>query len=308
MPLGGREQEGLTEVKEMIQHMALAIRRSYRTMLALALCAAGACSDSTAPNVAKDAIVFNSNASGVWDIYLIGADGSGLRNLTTSPEDDLYPAWSPDRRLIAYFSKTAPSGLWAMNADGSGKHSVLPGWDIQHVGWSPDGKRILFAGSGSGGVLEFHTVNLDGTGLQFLSFNPNGGFSPDGRKVTFASGLDIWVMDTTTKVATNLTHSSGSDENDPQFSPDGGQIVYASNATGPGGIWVMNADGTGQHMLAVALGHYDRDPRWSPDGTRIVFQRTDETGLLPVTNIYVMSADGSNLHPVSAMIASQPAW
>jgi Tol biopolymer transport system component len=303
----------------MTRQMALPFRRSDRTgrspaascvraILTLATYAAVACSDSTAPRVPRDPIVFNSNASGAWDIYLIGADGSGLRNLTTSPEDDLYPVWSPDHRLIAYFSQHPPSGLWVMNADGSGKRSVLAGWDIQHVGWSPDGKRILFAGSGSGGVLEYHSVNLDGTALQWLSYNPNGGFSPDGRLVTYAAGLDIWVMDTTTKIATNLTNSSGSDENDPQFSRDGRQIVYASNATGPTGVWLMNADGTGQHPLAVALGHYDRDPRWSSDGTRIVFQRTDETGLQPVTDIYIMSADGSNLHPVSTMIGSQPSW
>jgi Tol biopolymer transport system component len=272
-------------------------------------CVAIACKDSTAPRVPTDAIVFNSNASGVWDIYLIGSDGTGVRNLTTSPEDDLYPSWSPDHRLIAYFSQHAPSGLWVMNADGSGKRSVLPGWDIEHTGWSPDGKRILFAGiSTAGAGLEFHSVSLDGSGLQWLGYNPNGGFSRDGRRVTYASGLDIWVMDTTTKVATNLTTSTNSDDNDPQFSPDGEQIVYAGNSTGPTGIWLMNADGTGQHALTVELGDYDRDPRWSPDGTRIVFQRTDETGLLAVTNIYIMNADGLNPHALTSMIGSQPAW
>jgi|SRR5689334_11804672 len=291
----------------MILNMASSIWRCSRAMLVVAALSAVACKDSTAPRVPTDPIVFNSNASGVWDIYLIGSDGTGVRNLTTSPEDDLYPSWSPDHRFIAYVSARAPSGLWVMNADGSGKRSVLTGWDIEHTAWSPDGKRILFVGS-KGSGWEFHSVSPDGTGLQWLSYEPNGGFSPDGKRVTYAAGLDIWVMDTTTKVATNLTHSPDADDVDPQFSPNGSQIVYAGNATGPTGIWLMNADGSGQHPLTVALGHYDRDPRWSPDGASIVFQRTDETGALPVTNIYIMNADGSNLHPLTSMIASQPAW
>jgi Tol biopolymer transport system component len=36
-----------------------------------------------------------------WDVWLIGADGSGLRRLTYLAEDDPSVAWSPDGRWLA---------------------------------------------------------------------------------------------------------------------------------------------------------------------------------------------------------------
>ena len=47
-------------------------------------------------------IVFQSNRTGQWDIFVIDADGSTLRRLTDHPAHDRTPVWSPDGRLVAY--------------------------------------------------------------------------------------------------------------------------------------------------------------------------------------------------------------
>jgi TolB protein len=39
------------------------------------------------------------------DVYVVNADGSGLRRLTTHPEYDGDPAWSYDGRRIAFLSE-----------------------------------------------------------------------------------------------------------------------------------------------------------------------------------------------------------
>ena len=44
------------------------------------------------------------------DIYVINADGSGLANLTNSPQKDTQPAWSPDGTKIAFTSFLGPTG------------------------------------------------------------------------------------------------------------------------------------------------------------------------------------------------------
>jgi TolB protein len=38
------------------------------------------------------------------ELYVVNADGSGLRRLTTSKADDAHPSWSPDGRSIAFTS------------------------------------------------------------------------------------------------------------------------------------------------------------------------------------------------------------
>lgn len=108
-------------------------------------------------------------------------------------------------------------------------------------------------------------------------------------------------------------HQLTSDANDdaaPVWSPDGTRVAFVRTQSGqqpqPGQIFVMNSDGTGVSRL-TCLGSRDDRPAWSPDGSRIAFARS--TG--KTSAIYVMQADGSNLHllyqPVTAY-AINLAW
>jgi Tol biopolymer transport system component len=61
------------------------------------------------------------------DVCTVNADGSGLVNLTNSPQVDWFSAWSPDgSRIVWSISKKplSPSNLWRMKTDGSGKTRI----------------------------------------------------------------------------------------------------------------------------------------------------------------------------------------
>lgn len=54
--------------------------------------------------VAEEKIAFTWNRDGNADIYLVGTDGEGLFRVTTHPDGDITPAWSPDGKRLAFVS------------------------------------------------------------------------------------------------------------------------------------------------------------------------------------------------------------
>lgn len=86
-------------------------------------------------------------------------------------------------------------------------------------------------------------------------------------------------------------------------SPDGSTIVFMRDpeATPDGdyGIWTLRTDGSRLTQLTPSDG-VDGAPQWSPDGTQILFTRHPE-GVLgdSRSGIFVMNADGSNVHALS---------
>jgi len=126
-----------------------------------------------------------------YEIYVVNADGDGLRRLTDSPGPDGWPAWSPDGERILFasvrddcaFSK-APDcktpgdigpyhTLYVMHADGSQQTRVSDVFG-QIADWSPDGRYIVFEGRGG-----LSLMRADGSGLTTLPTGVSSSGFPD---------------------------------------------------------------------------------------------------------------------------------
>ena len=83
---------------------------------------------------------------GRTDLWLVGADGTGLRRLTSHPEEDSNPRWAPDSKSVFFISTRSDSAqVWRIQIDGGEAQQVtdLP-LDVGNLVVSPDGKHIAF--------------------------------------------------------------------------------------------------------------------------------------------------------------------
>jgi hypothetical protein len=121
---------------------------------------------------------------------------------------------------------------------------------------------------------------------------------------------DIYTMNPDGSGIQRLTNYPGHDFN-PVWTPDGKRILFRS-AKAHECLFLMNADGTnetclllGDEWLSLTDGQLDSFV-WSPDGFKLAFSMQSSS----VSFIYVMNADGSDLHRVSppSVISVWPAW
>ena len=82
------------------------------------------------------------------DVFIVKADGTGLRQLTDDIDQDRVPRWSPDGKRIAFMSnRNGQWQVWTIRPDASGLEQLTdaPGTGALIPTWSPDGARLLAA-------------------------------------------------------------------------------------------------------------------------------------------------------------------
>jgi hypothetical protein len=139
-------------------------------------------------------VAFVSNRSGDFDLYVMGADGSGLRRILDNRTTIAFPAWSPDGTRIAVQALLGSQyEIYVVDADGRNPQRLTNsrGFDGMPT-WSPDGRQLAFASSRSGDY-RIYVMNADGSGLRRLSSYPlslHPSWSPDGKSIAFDADVD----------------------------------------------------------------------------------------------------------------------
>jgi Tol biopolymer transport system component len=175
--------------------------------------------------------------------------------VTKSPYSALFPAFSPDRRRLAFEANDggpAAEDIFVVGASG-GKIRRLTGAPGADTGaaFSPDGRRIAFLTHRNGTPQIWVMRANDGREQRRLTrgAQPDGEpeWSPNGRRIAFAAAGDIWVMNADGSARVNLTRSPTA-ETAVTWSPDGRRLAYLHRGANRR-VYVMNADGSGKRAL-----------------------------------------------------------
>lgn len=217
------------------------------------------------------------------ELYTMNADGSHVRQLTFNEVDDDDPAWSPDRKRVAFQRDVNPAvgpdnrdwDIFSMKVAGGRPRNLTdnPAQDGS-PNWSPDGRRIVFDSSRDAAAgtpeenIEIYTMRSDGSRVRRLTYSegfegqPN--WSPDGRRISFQGyrddHLEIWTMRADGRHQRQVTR--GADAFGSAWAPDGRLIAHSSFDTPD--IFTVRLDGSGSLNLTDDPAAFDFAPDWQP--------------------------------------------
>ncbi len=223
-------------------------------------------------------------------IYVIGADGTGLREVPGTG-GGIDPVFAPDGHTIA-FSRSrerkratrhggertvyASETTWLADLSGAAPRRLTP-WRNRlresPTSFSSDGAVLALARSGGRRFPELVALRLDGSGSTVLARDATDGvYSPDGAEIAF---LRVH--------AGSRSHRS-----------HGSRGTAAVEATTD--LYAMRSDGSESRQLTDSPGKLEVWPSWDPSGRRLVVAQI-RGGLLGALgfgdSIVEMNADGT---------------
>ena len=239
------------------------------------------------------------------EIFVMNTDGTGITNISNSPEDERHPSWSPDGTKIAFTSeRDGHAQVYVMNSDGSGQTRITDSENKEFFPrWSPDGTKIIFS-RGIDLRNDLFAINADGSGLMRLTETADisenyPDWSPDGKWIIFSAfgtGTKggIYIMDTENWESRLLIAGP---LHYPRWSPDGKWIVYDGQSSGVFELFLYNFETKESKKLTnhpKGPGGYNKCPSFSPDGKQVVFFSTDRQSQgLSGKNIFKINVDGT---------------
>jgi tricorn protease len=151
------------------------------------------------PDIYKDKIAFMYGG----DLWVASSAGGTARRITTHPGRELFPKFSPDGKWLAFTGQYDGNfNVYVMSSDGGQPRqltffqgSAQPLSDRmgilnEVVGWTPDGKSIVFLSrrdASNGWTKRPYTVSVEGGMAQPMPMDEGGllSFSADGSKVAY---------------------------------------------------------------------------------------------------------------------------
>ena len=233
---------------------------------------------------------------------IVSSDRQGrVQVLPIEPRPFFAPLLSPDGTRLVVWTQGLDRNVWTYDlARGTLTRLTTEGRNHRGI-WTPDGKRITFAGSDHGGYSLFW-MPADGSGRrerltpeQDTTIGSPSTWSPDGQTLLSMGRPTEDVAGDTMIMALALNGDrrpravleSKFSVTYPEFSPDGRWLAYVSGESGRSEVYVQPYPGPGPRRQVSING--GTAPAWSRNG-RELFYTSGTTGQIRMMTVPITLA------------------
>jgi Tol biopolymer transport system component/DNA-binding winged helix-turn-helix (wHTH) protein len=256
---------------------------------------------------------------GLWLVPLDGGPPRRLTNVGSEASYDAAPAFSPDRKRLAFIRAISPTRtrlfVLPLTEQLQPSGTPLPVTDgkvaVHAIAWMDD-RRIVYS---TGGYFARHLGILDldsggttgvegfGEGTASLSIAPNGTLVYERE----SAEVNLWRF--------GLIHRNSAPERlapstyetwTPAYSHDGRRIAFATTRSGLEEVWIADSDGAHPIQLTRMGSGHTANPRWSLDDRAILFNSWS-----PRSDLYTVAvSDGTVKRLTDQQLSNsvEPSW
>ncbi len=256
------------------------------------------------------------------DIWMVAVDGSKKLRMTSSPEAENAPRWSPDGKYLSFTSsrpgKAKGTQVWVMDRDGGEATQLteIAKLRISGYDWSPDSKKLTLMMREPEDVDTPEAKDEENDRQRPRPAAPEATPAAKPKPIvidryhfkqdvqgylTSNKTTRIYLYDIATKKAELLTNTEF-DENGVSWSPDGSKIAFVSNhevdwdRNPNSDIWVADAKpGSTPKKISTHKGNDSGRIAWSPDGKNLAWLQGGDPkyGAYNMNRLVMAPADGS---------------
>jgi Tol biopolymer transport system component/DNA-binding winged helix-turn-helix (wHTH) protein len=256
---------------------------------------------------------------GLWLVPLDGGPPRRLTNVGSEASYDAAPAFSPDRKRLAFIRAISPTRtrlfVLPLTEQLQPSGAPLPVTDgkvaVHGIAWMDD-RRIVYS---TGGYFARHLGILDldsggttgvegfGEGAASLSIAPNGTLVYERE----SAEVNLWRF--------GLIHGNSAPERlapstyetwTPAYSHDGRRIAFATTRSGLEEVWIADSDGAHPIQLTRMGSGHTANARWSLDDRAILFNSWS-----PRSDLYTVAvSDGTVKRLTDQQLSNsiEPSW
>ncbi|HEY1340545.1 MAG TPA: protein kinase [Bryobacteraceae bacterium] len=253
---------------------------------------------SFSPDGTRVAYSWNGASPNNFDIWVRQIGPGSAQRLTTSPEWEVAPRWSPDGKWIAFCRRQAHNtGVYVIPALGGPERKVGesdaivfsddPGWypnPDNRLDWSPDGRWLAIAKQAPGkqrlglALLSFETGEIQQLTAPDRQDDFDGKFAPDGHAIAFQrrpGGFGLMLLSLSSAGKPNgqpreIPLDANRAIRDFAWSADGRDFIVSLGDVESSRLWRVPVAGGAMRMLPFAAPGA-AFPEVTSQGNRMVF-------------------------------------